>query len=341
MVAGTYEFTLTITDNNGVASSDDVVITVGGGTTTTPPPAPSGSVPVANAGKDENIPVGQATVLHGETSTATAGIKSYTWTKFSGPTQYEMLTPTASTSWIRNMVAGTYVYRLTITDNNGAIATDDVVITVGSSGTSAASTPGTSAPVANAGKDETIPTGQATVLHGETSTASAGIKSYSWTKYSGPAQFEMLTPTANTTWIRNMVAGTYVYRLTITDNNGVTATDDVVITVAAPLASVTSTSRQLNVLTENIAPAAATTSSLNFENPVNNNLALNWNADYKGSAKINILDVNGKLVKSVKVKKNQQLFRNNIELSGLKKGMFVLQVQTEDGKTIANKFVKK
>jgi hypothetical protein len=340
MVAGTYIYRLTVTDNNGGTAYDDVVITVTGATTTPAPATPTATAPVANAGKDESIPAGQATVLHGETSTAAAGIKSYAWTKFSGPTQYEILTPSSNSTWIRNMVAGVYVYRLTVTDNSGVTATDDVVITVGGATAPAPTT--VSGPVANAGKDETIPPGQATVLHGETSTAAAGIKSYSWTKYSGPAAFEMLSPTANQTWIRSMVAGTYVYRLTVTDNNGAVATDDVVITVTAPLATITSATRQLNVVSETSTPViAATTSTVTFQNPVNNNLTLNWNAPYKGNAKINVMDLNGKLLKTMNVRKNQQLYSNNIQLSGLKQGVFVFQIQTEDGKTITNKFVKK
>ena len=341
MVSGTYVFRLTIVDNNNVTATDDVVITVGTGTTTTTtPPPPSSTAPVANAGKDENIPVGQATVLRGGSSTASAGIRSYAWSKFSGPATYEMLSPNASETWIRNMVSGTYVYRLTITDNNGVTATDDVVITVGSgTQTSIITTPTATAPVANAGKDETIPVGQATVLRGGLSTASAGIKSYAWTKYSGPTSYEMLSPNASETWIRNMVAGTYLYRLTVTDNNGVTATDDVVITVYA-VSSTTSTTKQLAVVNETTTIAAAQP-TISFQNPVRNNLDLNWNANYKGNAKIKILDLNGKLLRTMNVKKNQQQYRNSVDVNGLKQGVFVVQVQTEDGKTVTNKFIKK
>jgi hypothetical protein len=182
--------------------------------------------PVANAGKDETLPEGQATVLHGENSSASGGIKSFLWTKISGPSAYEILTPTEASTWIRNMVAGVYTYRLTVTDSHGGTAFDDVVITVTTK--AGALLP----PAANAGKDETITVGQATVLHGENSSAPGGsIKSYLWTKIAGPATYEILSPTEPSTWIRNMVAGIYTFRLTITDNNGLTAFDDVNITV--------------------------------------------------------------------------------------------------------------
>ena len=226
MVAGVYVFRLTVTDNYGATAFDEVAITV---------TAKAGTLsPVANAGNDQAIPEGQATVLNGESSTAPGGsLKSYSWSKISGPSSYEILTPTQPSTWIRNMVAGIYTYRLTVTDNNGMTAFDDVVVTV-------TATMLTQPPVANAGKDETIPEGQATVLHGESSSAPGGtIKSYLWTKVSGPASLEMLTPNASSTWIRNLAAGSYVFRLTITDNNGLTAYDDVIInvvSVAVPIA---------------------------------------------------------------------------------------------------------
>ena len=340
-VSGTYVFRLTITDNNGATAFDEVTITVGSGTTTTPTP-PSTSAPVANAGKDLTLPVGQATALSGSGSTAAAGIKSYAWVKASGPS-VNMVSPNSVENWINGTLAGTYVFKLTITDNNGVIASDEVVITVGSgiSTTTTTTTSTITGPVANAGKDETLPTGQATVLRGELSTATAGIRSYTWTKFSGPTAFNIISPTASSSWLNSLVAGTYVFRLTVTDNNGATATDDVVITVTAPLSSTTTGSRQLAVADEPIISALTSPSSLSLQNPARNSLNVNWNADYKGSAKMNIMDVNGKLLKTLNVKKQQQQFRNNIELSGLKQGLHILQIQTEDGKTLTRKFVKK
>jgi predicted esterase len=343
MVDGTYTYRLTVTDNNGVSAYDDVVIKVGnGGTQTAPPPPPPVNTngPRVSAGNDQSVPAGQAVAVNGNNTTAAAGIRTMIWSKVSGPSPYEILAPYASETWIRNMVAGVYVFRLTVTDNNGVSAHDDMVITVGG-GTSTGSAGGTGGPVANAGKDETIPVGQATVLHGETSTATAGIRSYAWTKVSGPSQYEMLTPDGNTTWIRNMVAGSYVYRLTVTDNNGLTSTDDVTINVFANSSTASNTKQLVTVSETSARTMAATQPVVSFQNPVRNNLNLNWDAAYKGNAKINIVDMNGKTLKTLNVRKNQQQYRNNIEVNGLKQGMFLVQIQTEDGKTITQKFVKK
>ena len=419
LVAGTYTFRLTVTDNAGGTATDDVVVTVNN---------ISGNTGIiANAGKDEAIPVGQATVLHGETSTATAGIKSYAWSKFSGPSAFEMLSPNANQTWIRNMVAGVYVFRLTVTDNNGATGFDDVVITVGGGGSStpnslpvakagsdiavtlptnsvtlnnagsydndgsitsynwtmvsgpsvalistanSASTfvsnlvtgsytfrlkvtdnaggagtddvivtvnaSGAASITANAGKDETIPVGQATVLRGETSTAAAGIKSYAWTKYSGPSAYEMLSPGASQTWIRNMVAGTYIFRLTITDNNGLTAFDDVAINVL-PASMITASGNQLNT---NQGTTISGQSVVLYPNPVRTTATIKWSGTYVGIAMINVVDASGIVIKTVNVSKQQAIFFNNLDVSELKQGVYIIEIRTQDGKRIIEKMYK-
>jgi len=56
-------------------------------------------------------------------------------------------------------------------------------------------------------------------------------------KINGPAGDLILTPATSGTQITNLIQGTYTYRLTVTDNNDNTNTDDVVITVAPVITS--------------------------------------------------------------------------------------------------------
>jgi hypothetical protein len=122
------------------------------------------------------------------------------------------------------------VFRLTVTDNKGATDYDDVKVTMTSSGTTTTTTTG--APLANAGKDQTIPISWKyfPTLNATLSTDSDGwIKSFKWTKVSGPSSYWFSSPYAGQTKANGLVAGTYVFRVTVTDNSGKTDTDDVTI----------------------------------------------------------------------------------------------------------------
>ena len=65
------------------------------------------------------------------------------------------------------------------------------------------------------------------------------IVAYSWAKVSGPSTGTIVNPTSANTQINNLSQGTYVFRLTVTDNSGATATDDVTVTVQQPTGTFT------------------------------------------------------------------------------------------------------
>ena len=121
------------------------------------------------------------------------------------------------------LVAGSYVFRLTVKDNDGATAYDDIKITV--NGTANA------APVANAGADFSLTLPSSTAyIYGKGSDSDGTIASYSWVKLSGPSCSMSGATTANLTAYK-LVAGSYVFRLTVKDNDGATDYDDIKIIV--------------------------------------------------------------------------------------------------------------
>lgn len=211
----------------------------GTSTTTSPTPTPTtsgNSIPVASAGADQSIPVSWKYMpyLNGTTSKDADGwITSYKWTKVSGPSSYWFDNANSAKTKANGLVAGTYVFRLTVTDNKGATDYDDVTITMTGSGTTTTTTTTTpGAPVANAGKDQSIPVAWKyyPYLNATLSTDSDGwIKSYKWTKVSGPSSYWFDNPNSAKTKANGLVAGTYVFRVTVTDNSGKTDTDDVTI----------------------------------------------------------------------------------------------------------------
>ncbi|HEY9008843.1 PKD domain-containing protein [Ohtaekwangia sp.] len=206
LVDGTYTFRLTVQDNAGATASDDVTIVVN-------------SAPAVNAGADQVITLPVSSVsLTGTASDADGTIASYTWTQQSGPSATLSGTTAASLS-ASSLVAGTYTFRLTVSDNAGASTSDDVIVTVNN------------APVVNAGADKTITLPTSSVsLAGTASDADGTIRAYAWTLQSGPSA-TLSGNTTSTLSATALVAGTYTFRLTVTDNLGATASDDVVVTV--------------------------------------------------------------------------------------------------------------
>ncbi len=105
------------------------------GSAAPPPPPPANLPPVASAGSDVTITLPTNSVqLNGNGSKDPDGtIASYSWTKISGPSQFTISNANIVNPLMSNLVAGTYTFRLTVVDNKGASATDDINITVNNS----------------------------------------------------------------------------------------------------------------------------------------------------------------------------------------------------------------
>jgi hypothetical protein len=212
LVAGTYSFRLTATDNSGMKASDDVNVIVKSSITN--------SLPVAKAGNDRKITLPDNTVTFNGSGTDSDGtISNYTWTKVSGGTA-SLKNASTATMTASGLVAGIYVFRLTVTDNRGATAKDDVKLIV--------NVP----PVANAGADKTVllPTTTLT-LSGSGTDSDGKIVSYLWLKIAG-ADVKFTNATTSTVNISGLVPGTYKFKFRVKDNCGSSDTDEVIVTVS-------------------------------------------------------------------------------------------------------------
>lgn len=222
LAQGTYSFELRVTDNQGAVGRDTVVVTVN-------PPIAANQAPVANAGNNQTItlPLNSVTFT-GSGTDADGSIAGYQWTKIAGPTQFTIVAPTQAQTAINNLVQGTYSFELRVTDNQGAVGRDTIVVTVN------APIPGNVAPIANAGNNQTITLPVNTVtLSGSGTDADGSISAYQWIKIAGPTQFTIANPAQAQTTINNLVQGSYSFELRVTDNQGAVGRDTIVVTVNA------------------------------------------------------------------------------------------------------------
>lgn len=216
LIQGTYIIRLTVTDDKGSTGFDDVSVTVN--------PAPVNVAPLANAGADQNITLPLNTVtLNGSGSDSDGSISSYVWQLLSGPTA-TLSNLNSATLTASNLVAGTYTFKITVTDNQSAIGSDNVTITVQLATVN-------QAPVVNAGADATLTLPTNTInLSGSATDADGTIASYNWTQISGPTG-TLAGQTTPTLQLTNLLAGTYVFQLTVTDDKGATNSDNVTVSV--------------------------------------------------------------------------------------------------------------
>ena len=176
----TTEYIVNATDINGCANSDTVSVIVN--------PLPS-----AFAGNDVAICFGDTTTL-----TATGGL-NYSWS------------PTDSLSNPLNDITQAFPiitteYIVTVTDTNGCIQSDSIVVTVNE------------LPIGDAVADVTICNGDSAQLN------ATGGDTYVWAPITGLSDPNIADP-----WATSIVTTNYV--VLITDLNGCTDTDTVIVTV--------------------------------------------------------------------------------------------------------------
>ncbi|HRN55574.1 MAG TPA: Ig-like domain-containing protein, partial [Agriterribacter sp.] len=221
LTEGVYVFQLKITDSNGGTSTATVSVTVNAA------PIP----PIADAGNDQiiDLPV-NSIILNGSNSSAPAGsIAAYEWSKLSGPSNENIISPSAVSTTVTGLTKGLYQFELKVTDNNGATSAATVTVTV-----NAAAVP----PVANAGIAQTITLpNNAVTLDGSSSSAPDDvIGSYAWSKVSGPANGTITDPGNAVTTVTDLTEGIYKFELKVTNSKGLSSTSVITVTVkAAPL----------------------------------------------------------------------------------------------------------
>jgi hypothetical protein len=90
-------------------------------------------LPTVNAGSNQSInSLNSSIVLTGTATDSDGTISSQVWTQISGPNTATLANETTLVLTASNLIVGTYIFRLTATDNSGGISFDEVSVTVNS-----------------------------------------------------------------------------------------------------------------------------------------------------------------------------------------------------------------
>ncbi|MBI3891684.1 MAG: PKD domain-containing protein [Candidatus Wallbacteria bacterium] len=215
VVAGTYQFSLTVTDSRGGVSTNLSVVTVN---------VVAGQRPVASAGSDQSVVVNQGsatlvTLSGGGVDPDGRPIVRYSWTRTGGTGPDVTLSDsTARAPTFTAVLPGTYSFGLTVFNDIGGTSANAAIVTV----TALLN----HVPLAAVGPNQTLflpagsfldvaLSGSATDFDGD------AIVGYSWTRAGGTGPAVTLSDAAAITPVfRVTAAGTYVFSLAVTDARG-------------------------------------------------------------------------------------------------------------------------
>jgi len=190
--------------------------------------APSLNDPEVDAGADQTVIAPNDTiVLNGSATDPNGGtITNYEWTQLSGPNTATLSGNNTADLTASDLIIGTYVFRLTATDDQSEFGFDEVTVNVTDGS-------GSQLPIANAGEDRAIsaPENSLTLDGSGTDPDGGEITAYLWTQITGPNTATLSGETSDDLILNDLIVGDYVFRLTVTDDENDTAFDEVTVTV--------------------------------------------------------------------------------------------------------------
>lgn len=331
--AGTYKFELEVVDNRAEWAKDTVAITTTiGGIITPPPPAPTANSPTADAGTDVSVTLPtSSTSLNGSKSADPSGsIKSYQWTKIGGPSQYAIASPTAAVTAVNNLAQGTYQFRLVVANSSGSTDADTVAVTVNASGSN-------KAPTARAGSDVTVtlPTNSATLDGRWSSDPEKALKTFTWTKVSGPSQYSLTSKSTNGSLqsVTNLASGTYAFRLEVADAGGLKDDDTVLLKVnaATGAAAVSSSAIETGLVKDSVVVSP---------NPATTTLRVTFTSVQTGRITIIIYDATGRVISTTSAQKSSEQYTQTMNVGNYGNGVYYVGVTAPDRKQFTTKFIK-
>ena len=147
---------------------------------------PDNQAPTANAGADQTANEGWTVSLSGSGTDADGFIVSFNWQQDSGTSVVITDADMAFASFVAPMIEAPQelIFRFVVTDDDGALGSDTVSITVNNDADPSVNQP----PLADAGVDQTVNEGVTVNLTGLGTDSDGTIASYSWEQVGGTPQ---------------------------------------------------------------------------------------------------------------------------------------------------------
>ncbi|NWU24290.1 K0319 protein, partial [Dyaphorophyia castanea] len=218
LVPGNYTFRLTVIDSDGAANSTIASLTVN---------KPVDYPPIANAGPNQAVTLPQNFItLNGNQSSDDHEIVSYEWSLSPKSKGKVVAMQGVRTPYLQlsAMQEGDYTFQLTVTDSARQHSTAEVTLIV--------QPENNSPPVAVAGPDKelTFPV-EGTTLDGSKSQDDQGIVFYHWENISGPSSVQIENDDKAIATVTGLQVGTYRFRLTVKDQQGLSSASVLSVTV--------------------------------------------------------------------------------------------------------------
>jgi lysophospholipase L1-like esterase len=186
--------------------------------------------PRADAGPEQAVDELTFVSLSGSGTDSDGTIISYAWSQIGVPTVTITNADTAHATFTAPEVTEDTIltFRLTVTDNKGAEASDEVTITVNQ---------GNDLPSSDAGLHQFVPGGTGVILSGSGTDSDGTIVSYAWSQVGGAAVTINSADTATATFTATDATDLLTFRLTVTDNREGNDSDDVTVSVGKVILS--------------------------------------------------------------------------------------------------------
>jgi len=257
-------FSLTVSDNENATTTDSVSIII----------EPQNSPPTANAGINQTVYKETLVTLSGVGTDIDGTIDNYLWQQVSGNPITLTNAHLASTSFIAPniMIDEVFIFKLTVTDNNADSASDNISVLVTSN----------LAPIANAGPNQSTISAESVVLDASASSDNQGLMSYQWIqKDSTGVTVQLNNSTLAKPEFKAPILLTkqeLIFEVTVTDEEGLTNSDEVHITITPSFSQTLTTSmdgRIIYVSNQDGDDSTAVVSNADeIDSPTNPNIAI-------------------------------------------------------------------